>query len=87
MKIVGAFALLVLAACAGVPTLEELEDQAMLTGNWAAVEKRERAIARRQPMAGVQCPAGHILFCEDRFGELACGCMERSGYRIIMTGR
>ena len=87
MKIVGVFTILLLAGCAAGPTLQELENQAMLTGNWAEVEKRERAIARRQPFAGMECPAGYILYCEDRFGDMSCGCLERGGYRLILTRR
>ncbi|MCH7538407.1 MAG: hypothetical protein IID57_11200, partial [Proteobacteria bacterium] len=40
--------LLMLGGCAVVPTLEDLEDQALLTGDWSQVENRERTIARRQ---------------------------------------
>ena len=43
MKTIGTILVgFLLVACEPVPTLEELEDQANLTGDWSQVEKRER---------------------------------------------
>ena len=42
MKIVGIMALCLLVGCTARPTIDELEAEALETGDWAAVEKRER---------------------------------------------
>ncbi len=52
--------LLLLGGCASFASLEELEAQAMLTGDWSAVERRERIIARREAQDAVQCPSGAV---------------------------
>ena len=39
-------ALLILGGCSGYQTLEQLEDEALVSGDWSAVEKREELIAR-----------------------------------------
>ena len=43
---------LALTACAPYKTLDELEDEAMLTGDYTALEKRERSLARRAAARG-----------------------------------
>ncbi len=89
MKGIGILILLViLGGCAAVPSLEELEDQAMLTGDWSQVEKRERLIERR--MAREQelpdCGAGFVSFCERQVGQDRCGCMSRAAIRSVFSG-
>jgi hypothetical protein len=83
MRIVSVFATFLLAGCAVGPTMGELESQAMLTGNWAEVERRERTLARRQSQRGLQCPAGYTSYCADRFGDMRCGCLQRDGIRVV----
>lgn len=67
--------LLMLGGCAVVPTLEELEDQALLTGDWSQVEKRERTIARRQAGEPLDCAAGYVSYCETRIANTQCRCV------------
>ena len=69
--------ILALGACAPTQTLEELEFQALQTGDWSAVERRERAMARRAETAMLECPHGMISYCEDRIGETTCQCVSR----------
>ena len=83
MRLVSVFASVLLAGCVAGPTMHELESRAMLTGNWADVEKRERSLARRQAQLGPQCPSGYVSYCEVRFGERRCECLERDD--IYMT--
>ena len=64
-------ALLLLGGCAEMQTLEELEMLAAKTGDWSAVEKRERRRARTAPI----CPAGYIAICESMGPMKRCGCM------------
>ena len=75
---------LALGACAAPPTLEELEFQALQSGDWSAVEKRERVMARRAEKAGPACPQGAILYCEERAGDQACQCVSRRALNDLL---
>ena len=48
-----------LTACSSGPTLQEMKDEAMITGDWSEVEKREKAIERRKAST-VPCRGGII---------------------------
>ena len=87
MKIATLFALILLVGCVARPTMDELQTQAFLTGDWTAVEKREQANLRRENRNGIQCPAGHVGFCEDRFGEMRCSCAKHSAVSLMLYGR
>ncbi len=86
MKIATLFALILLVGCVARPTMDELQTQAFLTGDWSAVEKREQANLRREIRKGVQCPAGHVGYCEDRFGDMRCSCIRRDSIRMVLYG-
>lgn len=73
--------LLMLGGCGAVPTLEELEDQALLTGDWSQVEKRERTIARRQAKEPLDCVKGYVSFCETRIVNTQCRCVSHTVMR------
>ena len=86
MKIATVFAFILLAGCSAAPTMEALETQALLTGDWTAVEKREHAIARRASRATVQCPPGYIAICDVRAGERNnCACADRDAFRMTFS--
>ena len=87
MKIATVFVLFLLVGCSVQPTLDELETQAFLTGDWSAVEKRERSIARRIARSGSQCPSGYVSYCENHLGDVDCTCLKRNSYQITFTGR
>ena len=82
MKGLGIFILvLMLGGCAAAPTLEELEDQALLTGDWSQVEKRERTIARRKAEEPLDCANGYVSYCEIRIATTRCSCVSRAAMR------
>ncbi len=89
MKLLGALIIgLALVACAPQVTLEELEDQAMLTGDWSQVEKRERLMRRkamRDAHENVVCPDDLTAVCEKRFGDTRCSCVDRNVMRDIFA--
>ena len=87
MKILIMLVLVGLAGCTVRPTLEELETQALLKGDWAAVESRERSLARRQARQGPSCPTGYIAYCEDRFYDNVFTCLDREAMGIVLTVR
>ncbi len=66
---------LILTGCVSIPSLEQLEEQAFLSGDWSAVEQRERLLARRIENRGLQCPAGMVDFCEMHGEQKRCECV------------
>jgi len=72
-----------LVGCAEVRTLEELELAAMQSGDWSAVERRERAVARRAQRGSTLCPSGSIPVCDQRPGETRCHCTSQEDLRAI----
>jgi hypothetical protein len=84
MRIIVAIALGLLAGCTSGPTLEELEAQAFATGDWTAVEKRERRLQRRNERFGIQCPEDFVKFCESSAGLDRCACLSRrDAYSLV----
>ena len=86
MKILGVFALLLLVGCGSMPSMQQLEQQAFLSGDWTAVEKRERSLLRRKQRSLVQCPAGQIAICEGHMRIERCSCMRSGALRSILAG-
>ena len=54
--------------------MEELEDEALRTGNWEAVEYREKMIARRGE-DGPICPQGSTKVCVESGQNIDCMCV------------
>ena len=74
-----------IAGCGTYATLEELEHQAALTGDWSAVEKRERIIARREAKRGPTCPSGYVAYCQTNLGSMRCACVGRDRLVDVMS--
>jgi len=68
---------LLLAGCAQVKTLEELEFAALESGDWSAVEKREKNMERRKRQRGMSCGRNKIALCEQRVRGPVCSCQSR----------
>ena len=64
-----------LAACASRPTLEELEDEAMVSGDWSAVERREEIQGDLRGESAKRCPARHTVVCEQMGASEECECV------------
>ena len=86
MKIATVFVLFLLVGCGTQPTLDELETLAFATGDWSAVEARERSIARRAARFGNQCPSGYTSYCENHYGSIECACIKRNSYGMTVAG-
>jgi len=69
-------ALILLAGCAGYTPLEQLEAQALLSGDWSLVEKRERMQTRRNLHSNIQCPPGTMGYCETYRSPVRCSCVD-----------
>ena len=78
-------ALVLLSGCGAFTSLEQLEAEAMLTGDWSAVEMRERQIARRNLHSTMQCPPGEIGYCEADFGKNNCTCVDQDRLNAFLS--
>ena len=88
MKVLVLLGVLFLTGCASMQTLEQLEQQAFLTGDWSAVEQRHRIIAKRKALRGLQCPTGTMAYCEKRLGQVdRCGCVNSDQMRALLSWR
>lgn len=85
MKVLIVLGLLALVGCGSTATLEELEEQAMITGDWSAVEKRERINARRAARKGPKCPSGTIGVCHSNIGNDRCSCVQQDSVRDLIV--
>ena len=85
MKGIIALALILLAGCAAVTPLEQLEAEAFISGDWTAVERRERLIARRESRK-THCPPGTVGYCAVDFGTNACSCIKSGALRSLLGG-
>jgi hypothetical protein len=65
---------LFLAACASRPSMQELEDQAMASGDWSAVEAREETYERQRGESALVCPDRHTMVCRQSGASEKCGC-------------
>lgn len=68
---------MLIAGCGSFVTMEELQEQALLTGDWSAVEQREKVLARRAERRGPSCRNGQVAYCEIRMGDKVCRCLDR----------
>jgi len=84
MKTLATLMVLVLAGCAAKPTLSELEEEALATGDWSQVEAREKGIDRFRRTTAQKCPDGAARVCVDNGGTTYCQCRGgRRGYSIF----
>lgn len=83
MKSIVIVSLLLLAACGNRPTLEQLEDEALVSGDWSKVEARERDDLHDQRQSAVRCPSGQIASCKTHLSPDNCRCVRSDGqYRL-----
>ncbi|MBT8100165.1 MAG: hypothetical protein KJO82_10460 [Gammaproteobacteria bacterium] len=75
-----------LSACAAGPSMQQLETTAMLTGDWSAVEKRERSLERRAQRRGKTCPQDLVSLCDGSFGEKRCSCVSHETLSRVLHG-
>ena len=75
------------AGCAGYTPIEQLEADALLTGDWSAVEKREERVARRNLYSNIRCAPGKIAYCEPYRSADHCGCVDQKVIRAFFDSR
>ena len=74
MRTLSIVALIFLVGCAGRPTLEELEAEASVSGDWKAVEQRERMIERMSVQTEAECAEGLVYYCQTKGHREICSC-------------
>ena len=67
----------VLTGCASIKSMQELEAEALRTGDWSAVHQREQILARQAARRTPVCPAGTMSYCEKVAAERVCACLSR----------
>lgn len=79
--------LLLVTACAPTKTLEELEADALQTGDWSLVEEREAIIAKRKARRPMQCPGVQVSVCEKSVGLYRCKCVVQGSVAGALASR
>jgi hypothetical protein len=74
MKYMSLLVLIVLVGCTSRPTLDELEVEAAKTGDWSAVENRERMNERMRVRQDPKCPRNYTLSCKINGAHEDCVC-------------
>ena len=67
--------------------MEQLVDEALITGDWSEVEQRETAALRRQVREqSIQCGSGEVGYCKasGRLSKRVCTCESFSDVRNTM---
>ena len=83
--VITVMALVLLSGCGAFKSMQQLEQEALLTGDWSAVEQRERQIARRNLKSSLHCPPGKIGYCQQDFGETDCTCIDQDRLNAFLT--
>ena len=78
---------LILAACVQAKTLEELEAEALQTGDWSLVEEREAVIAKRAARRQSPCPDGAVSYCDKSIGSHRCQCVAKAAMLDFLVAR
>ena len=80
MRMVFITLLILFAGCSDQPTLEELEDRALLTGDWTAVDERKRELRARETLMQERepCPDNATRVCFEIGMDISCKCMKGS---------
>jgi len=81
VKLAILFTLAVVAGCVSRPTLEQLEDEANITGDWSAVERREELIKERLESTAPGCPVGQRKRCFEQQSGIECYCLPTADER------
>jgi len=85
MKVFVLLGALILTGCASMQSMEQLEKQAFLTGDWSAVEQRHRILAKRETQRAAKCQAGFVAYCEKQMGSERCSCVKHEQIRSLLS--
>jgi len=74
MKFAILISLAIIVGCAPRPTLDQLEEEALVSGEWTTVEKREELVKKRLESTAPGCPIGHSKKCIEEQSGIQCYC-------------
>ena len=78
MKIVGIVALCLLAGCAARTPLAELEEEALMTGDWSEVEKHKKMDRKlNRVQKDPDCPGTLVMLCHAQGKKEVCECVSQ----------
>ncbi len=69
---------MLVAGCAPMQSLEELESEAVRTGDWRLVEEREAVLAKRDSRRPMRCGSNRISYCDKAVGSYRCSCVSKN---------
>jgi hypothetical protein len=72
---------LVLSGCAAQPSLEDLEDEALLSGDWSKVVSHEQKLQRNHGSNRLECPRYYVAVCRESGLSSKCNCVPSKGGR------
>jgi len=75
MKFASLVLLIILVGCASRTTTEDLKDEALTTGDWSAVEDRERMNKEMRVAPKPKCPEHLMLICIKNGEYEDCSCL------------
>ena len=76
MKGIMILVLLFAAGCSAYVPLEQLEAEALVSGDWSKVEQRQMMLQRRQSRSVPSCPPGTMAYCNVGIGGKKCTCVD-----------
>lgn len=77
MKTILLASVLLMTGCSSTTSLEDLEAEAMVSGDWSEVEKRERQMRAKKQTSEFDCESGMTLVCVDKGSGEECTCLRR----------
>ena len=81
MRTIPVIVLLILSGCAAQPSLEELEDEALLSGDWSKVLSHEQKRERQHASNRLECPRYSVAVCRESGLNSKCNCVPSKGGR------
>jgi len=81
MKALRFFLFSVLCACSAQPSLEELEDEALVSGDWSKVASYEQKLERTGSANELDCPRQTVAVCRESGLSSKCSCVPSKGRR------
>lgn len=81
MQAIRILALSVLFGCSSQPSLDELEDEALITGDWSKVASYEQKVERTSRTNGLDCPRLYVAVCRESGLSSKCSCVPSKGQR------
>ena len=75
MKFAILISLVIIVGCAPRPTLDQLEEEALVSGEWTTVERREEIVRKRRESTAPGCLVGYRKKCIEEQSGIQCYCL------------